>query len=64
MYVRSLVLNLDGFDAWVEKRTAFMYLKTVKPKTSARKGIVSDDVANTEEIVSAAPDISQPVTLA
>jgi len=55
-------VNLDGFDAWVEKRTAFMHLKTVKPKTSARKGVVSDDVANTEEMVSAAPDTSQPAT--
>ena len=47
--VRALLVNLDGFDAWVEQRTAFMHLKTVKPKVSARKGIVKDTEAATPD---------------
>ncbi len=57
--VRALVVNLDGFDAWVEQRTAFMHLKTVKPKTSARKGIVAEDASITEDRSGAPSDVSE-----
>jgi len=39
--VKALLINLDGFDAWVEQRTAFMHLKTTKPKGTTRR-IASD----------------------
>jgi len=66
--VRALVVNLDGFDAWVEQRTAFMHLKTVKPKISARKGIATDTESALSEDGSTAPTdaslLSQPNSLA
>mmetsp|Transcript_25800 Transcript_25800/g.36960 ORF Transcript_25800/g.36960 Transcript_25800/m.36960 type:complete len:1498 (+) Transcript_25800:1-4494(+) len=66
--VRALVVNLDGFDAWVEQRTAFMHLKTVKPKISARKGIATDTESSLSEDGSTAPTdaslLSQPNSLA
>jgi len=65
--VRALVVNLDGFDAWVEQRTAFMHLKTVKPKISARKGIATDTESALSEDGSTAPTdatlLSQPNSL-
>jgi hypothetical protein len=42
--VRALLLNLDGCDAWVEQRTAFMHLRSVKPKgLSSRRPTIAEE---------------------